>query len=279
MSTPSSTCEQYMGETTFSRRWLPSSGLSQTHSGVYLLHGTGEHSGRYEALAQRLTAIGRVVGAHDHPGHGQSTGRRGSLLPQGTLAVQAALQIQRFADDTGHAPILFGHSLGGVLAAELVLAHKVPVAGLILSSPAFRPKMSLLNRVKLNVFRRLAPDKVVELAYRPELLTKDPEIINEARQDSLIHGYRSARLIDWLFESGNVCLERATSLPVDTLLLIASYDPVVSSAFMRRWVKRTPAGLVTVREYPNALHEILNEVPKTRNAALSDIETWVQARP
>ena len=58
------------------RRWRPAKNVKKIDTGVYLLHGTGEHSGRYEHLAQRLTALGFVVGAHDHIGHGLSGGAR-----------------------------------------------------------------------------------------------------------------------------------------------------------------------------------------------------------
>jgi len=99
---------------THSLRWNPPEGQAVKKQGVYLLHGTGEHADRYEHLAQRLSGAGYRVGAHDHPGHGRSSGKRGVFDPPGELATQAAIQCQRFAAETGCAPVLFGHSLGGV---------------------------------------------------------------------------------------------------------------------------------------------------------------------
>jgi len=70
------------------RRWMPSDAASGAAGGVYLLHGYGEHSGRYTRLAEHLTKQGWIVGSHDHPGHGQSAGRRGTLAIKDEYAQQ-----------------------------------------------------------------------------------------------------------------------------------------------------------------------------------------------
>jgi len=267
-----------MTERIFTRRWAPNSAAPTRPCGVYLLHGTGEHSGRYEELAVSLSAAGWAVGAHDHPGHGQSGGERGSVQPLGVLAVQGALQIQRFANETGVAPIVFGHSLGGVLAAELLLTHHIEATGLILSAPAFRVWMSLKNRLRLALMYALVPDKVVELTYRPELLTQDSEKIVASQNDELIHGFRSARLIHWLGDSGASSIALAPKLAVDALVLVAGEDPVAEPKAAREWAARVPAEFVTVHEYPESYHEILNERKVIRNQAISDILAWLELR-
>jgi len=264
-----------MTERIFSQRFPAAANSTARPCGVYLLHGTGEHLGRYKELIKRLTDAGWPVGAHDHPGHGQSSGQRGSLLPLGCLQVQAAVQIERFAQETGAPPILFGHSLGGVLAAELVLSHHIPSAGLILSAPAFRARISWKNRLKVNLMHALAPDKTVELPYAPENLTRDSDKIAESLSDPLIHGFKSARFIQWLLDSGAESIALAHSLPIDTLVLIAGADPVVDPAATREWVKRAPGNRIAVHEYPASFHEILNEVVQVREQALSDILMWL----
>jgi len=208
-------------------------------------------------------------------GHGHSFGEPGSIQPLGVLAVQGALMVKQFTHEMGAPPILFGHSLGGVLATELVLQHYLPVSGLILSSPAFRVRMSLKNRLKLGAMNAFAPDKVVELPYRPEMLTQDPDKLEESRHDPLIHGYKSARLIQWLIDSGEESIRVAHKIPAKTLALIAGADPVVDPEAIREWVGNTPKGSTTVHEYPDAFHEILNETPSIRDKAISDIVDWL----
>lgn len=243
--------------------------------GVYLLHGTGEHSGRYEALAEALSNAGFAVGAHDHPGHGLSGGERGLLQPTGVLSVQAAIQIQAFAAKTGAPPVVLGHSLGGLLATELVLFHQLPVQGLVLSAPAFKPWISWKDQIKLTLFHTLVPDHTVELPYRPEALTHDDAVIEASLQDPLIHGYKSARLIRWFLDSGAQSIARANELKVPALVLVAGADPVVDPQAIREWVNNAPNNAVTLKEYPTAYHEVYNEVAEIKNAALVDTLQWL----
>lgn len=260
-------------------RFWPANSQSTTQSrpfGVYLLHGTGEHSGRYESVAHALSNAGFAVGAHDHPGHGLSGGERGLLQPTGVLSVQAAIQIQAFAERTGAAPVVLGHSLGGLLATELVLFHQLPVQGLVLSAPAYRPWISWKDRIKLKLFHALVPDHTVELPYRPEALTHDEAVIETSRQDPLIHGYKSARLVRWFLDSGAECIARANELKVPTLALVAGADPVVDPKAIHEWVDNAPINAVTLKEYPTAYHEIYNEVAEIKNAALADTLQWLE---
>lgn len=261
----------------FSRRWEPASttGTIGQGRGIYLLHGTGEHCARYDELASHLTNDGWVVGAHDHVGHGQSFGQRGLLRPADGLTRYAVPHIQQFAKELGAPPILFGHSLGGLLAAELVLNNRVDVRALILSAPAFRPWISWSNRLKLNVMHALAPDRVMELAYRPELLTRDAEMVQAAKQDELIHGFKSARLVRWLFDTGSESIQQAQALSVPTLVLIAKQDPVVDPAAIREWIVAAPEHLVDTIEYAEGLHELFNETPDVRTQITKDLLQWI----
>ncbi len=264
-------------ETIFSRRWEPASIANTVGQGrgIYLLHGTGEHGKRYDEFATRLTEAGWLVAAHDHVGHGQSSGQRGLLRPANGLAHYAMPQIVRFADEVGAPPILFGHSLGGVLAAELVLKYHVNVSALVLSAPAFRPRISLLNRIKLNLLYGVAPDKVIELPHRPELLTRDECKQQAARQDELIHGFKSARLVRWMFDTGAESIKLASGLSVPALVLIAQQDPVVDPAAIRSWAAAAPPDLVTQYEYAEGLHELFNEMPDVRAQITDDTLAWL----
>ena len=256
-------------------RWIPDSNPVSAKGCIYLLHGTGEHAARYAPLASRLTSLGWVVGAHDHPGHGLSEGKRGLISPAGSLATQAAIQIQAFANETGTTPIVFGHSLGGVLATELVLHHGLKVAGLILSAPAYVPITSVLDRLKIRLLTWLAPELCLDLGYDASRLTHDETIKGLAHADPLIHGYKSATLINWLIRSGSRCVADAQKLHVPTLLLIAGADLIIDSDKTQEFADRVTSKEITVRNYEDSFHELLNETPERREAVLTDIEAWL----
>jgi alpha-beta hydrolase superfamily lysophospholipase len=259
----------------YTHRWEPPAGTPANSVGIYLLHGAGEHAGRYQQLANRLTALGFIVGAHDHSGHGRSAGSRGLIDPPGALSIQAAIQIQAFTAETGCSPVLFGHSLGGVLAAELVLQHGLDVPGLILSAPAFVPRMSKADQIKLSVLRSFAPKLCIEFPYDASVLTSDTEQRLIANNDELNHGFKSASLVAWLVASGRRSLNLASTLNTDTLLLIAGADPIVDSDCTREFASQSTSDRLTVHDYDGYLHEPLNESAQKREQVLHDIETWV----
>jgi len=118
-----------MASTIHRYRWHPQKQTERQSRGVYLLHGIGEHAGRYERLASRLTELGYEVGAHDHPGHGQSSGKRGVLDSHDQLEICASDELDSFSSEIGSTPFLFGHSLGGLAATSMLFNHDVKVAG------------------------------------------------------------------------------------------------------------------------------------------------------
>ena len=112
------------GVTLFIRDWLidastPVSGDAHIQRSIVIMHGLGEHCGRYHHIATFLNSCGLSVRTYDHRGHGQSGGSRGDVPDPLALVRDAELIIRQFAQ-SGHArPLLFGHSMGGLFAAQL----------------------------------------------------------------------------------------------------------------------------------------------------------------
>lgn len=267
-----------MNNETHSLRWNPPDGVTVKSRGVYILHGTGEHAARYEHLAMRLANAGFKVGAHDHIGHGRSSGERGVIDPPGALVTQAAIQCQQFALETGLAPVLFGHSLGGVAACELVLEHHLPVSGLVLSAPAFAVQIRKVDVALVKTLALMAPLFTIKRPYSAALLTHDETHRARAEADPLIHGVKSASLINWLMRSGARQLTNASRLDIQTLLLIAGDDRIVNSGKSQQFAKSVASDKITVHTYTDAYHEILNETPERAEKAFDDIEAWLLER-
>ena len=256
------------------RDWRPG---GKTRGGIYLLHGLGEHSGRYDALASRLCAWGWRVRAHDHVGHGRSSGRRGVLASEAQFGVHARAEFERFAADFDRRPVLLGHSLGGALAAELVAQGGLEVSGLVLSSPALDPGLGRAQRGVAAVLGTLAPSLALGNGLDPEQVSRDPEVVAAYRADPLVHDRVSARLVRWLLQAGARAIDAAPRLTVPTLMLVSGSDRLVDPAGSRRFASAMPEGRVELHWYAELRHEVFNELAADRERVLADLERWLDA--
>src|SRR5690606_8588080 len=147
--------------------------------------GLSEYAGRYEHVAAWLNARGWHVGAHDHRGHGRSQGKRASLRKPDDLIVDAEHQIAAHAARQGEAPVLLGHSMGGLVATHVALRGQVELAGLVLSSPALRVTLSPMQRGLLRLLRRVAPRLHLPHGSRRAQLTHDQAVVDAYLADPM----------------------------------------------------------------------------------------------
>ena len=240
--------------------WLPTHG-EPVRGVVLIVHGLGEHAGRYDALANRLNAWGFAVRGYDQFGHGDSAGVRGALPTDTRLLDDLADVIDdtrgRMAEDVPL--ILLGHSLGGLVAARLVSLQMRRVDALVLSSPALDAGMNTLQKLLVSVLPRLLPDLRVGNGLNPNFLSHDPEVVRAYKADRLVHDRISARLARFIADAGPATLALAPNWTVPTLLLYAGDDHLVSPAGSRRFAKVAPKQAVSSTCFENLYHEIFNE--------------------
>ncbi|MEZ5741169.1 MAG: alpha/beta hydrolase [Burkholderiaceae bacterium] len=261
-----------MGTELFAHRWPATT--PRRRGGIYLLHGFGEHGARYGALATHLAGLGWEVASHDHRGHGRSPGRH-RLLREASWADEASDRFRAFAREIEGPTLLFGHSMGGVVAAEMVLQRHLAVDGLILSSPGFQPMLTRTQQRQLRLMRRLAPRLVMSRPVDGARLSHDPQQVTAYRTDPLVHGRVSAGLVDWMQRCGARSIELADQLEVDTLLLVGGADRVVDPAASLAFARRAPADRLTLHCYDEGLHELFNEMPSIRDRVLADLDVWL----
>ena len=107
------------GTALFVRDWPLPAG-SPAHDGVVIMHGLGEHCGRYAHVARFFNALGFAVRTYDHRGHGKSGGARGDVPDQDAMLRDARMVINDFSKQLDASPLLFGHSMGGWVAAKTI---------------------------------------------------------------------------------------------------------------------------------------------------------------
>ncbi|WHZ09959.1 MAG: alpha/beta hydrolase [Burkholderiaceae bacterium] len=230
-----------------------------------LVHGLGEHMGRYESVARRLTDWGLAVRGYDQYGHGASSGPRGGLssdtrllddladIVDATRAHMARRHLQQ------RPLVLLGHSLGGLVAARFVALALRPVDALVLSSPALDAGLNSIQKLLVATLPRLAPNLRVGNGLRLAYLSHDPAVIAAYRTDPLVHDQIAARLARFIATAGPATVRAAPDWRVPTLLMWAGQDRLVNPSGSAAFAQAAPSNLVTARCFDAAYHELFNE--------------------
>lgn len=260
------------------RRWDPPGRAAR--GTVLLVHGLGEHVGRYEHVARDLAGRGwRVIG-FDLRGHGRSTGKRGSIPRPDSLLDDLALVIDRVArplTPAGTRLVLLGHSLGGLIAALFAARGTRPIEALVLSSPALAADLTIAQRLQLFLGGLLAPDLAVSNQLKVDRISHDPAVVRAYREDPLVHDRITARLALATLAGGREVLAAAPRWRPPTLLMWAGDDHLVAPSGSERFAAAAPPTVVRSRRFDAMYHEILNEPDAAQVfAALAD---WLDALP
>jgi alpha-beta hydrolase superfamily lysophospholipase len=266
----------------FVRRWEPPAAGAR-RGALLLVHGLGEHSGRYDAVARTLVDDGFEVWSYDHRGHGRSPGPRGVLphpdaLLDDLAAVFGALAASGREAGDAAPPFLLGHSMGGVTAARAATGGWVTPRGLILSSPALKLRLTTLQRVVVGVLGRLTPDRAGPNGLPLQGLSHDPATIAAYEADPDNHDRLSPRLAAFMVAAGARARRDARGFRVPTLLLVAGADRLVDAAGAREFADALPAGVGTLHWYDDLYHEVFNEREPDRTQVLSDLRAWLGAQ-
>lgn len=254
--------------------WLPA---GEATDSLVIVHGYGEHSGRYSEVAAALVDDGLAVHALDHRGHGRSEGPLVNVekfqLYIDDLEILVGLVKQRHHGRT----FMLGHSLGGLIAAAYAAEHQERLDGLILSAPAVmsRPVSPVLN-LTARVLARLAPGAPV-LKLPLEAISRDPEVVSRYLSDPLVHALpMRARQAVQSADAQSRLAPRLASISIPLLVMQGTGDRIVAPAsgpFVHAAVSSADR---TLKLYEGLYHEILNEPEKP--AVVADLRAWLAAR-
>jgi len=261
------------GPRLFTRAW----GDDPKAPAVAIVHGLGDHSGRWERVGRTLASRGFAAYALDLPGHGRSEGKRGHVRSWDDyrLALTDWMEVLRH-EDGGRRWALLGHSLGALIALDWAYRNPGLVDALVLSAPPFELSLHPAA-IKVHAARLIGllwPGFTQSNEIPPSLLSHDPEVIRAHRADPLVHFRISARLFLELQRMRRYLAGIAASNTIPTLIVQGGADPVSSCAGCAAWAKSAKDGLVTYREYPGLFHEVLNEPQGP--AILDGIIVWLK---
>ena len=247
---------------------------------VLIVHGLGEHMGRYAALAQALNAWGYAVRAYDQYGHGTSDGPRGGL-PSATRLLDDLAQVvdqTRAGMAAGQPLLLLGHSMGGLVAARFVALQRRPREGLVLSSPALDPGLNPVQKLLVAVLPALLPNLRVGNGLDARLISHDPAVVAAYQSDPLVHDRIAARLARFIADDSAAVRAAASGWVLPTLLLYAGADRLVNPAGSRAFAAAAPPAVLSSQCFEPLHHEIFNEAEPGRSQVLAALRAWLEAR-
>ncbi|MDC6351392.1 lysophospholipase [Zeaxanthinibacter sp. PT1] len=239
-----------------------------------LIHGFGEHSGRYtQSVIPFLIAQGQAVLYYDNLGHGKTDGPRGYCQGYEELLDLLEYIITKATDLYPELPLfLYGHSMGGNLALNLVLRRSTPVSGVIATSPylrlAYQPpgwKMKLGR-----ILQRIAPRFAMPSGLDPEGISSIPDEVEKYREDPLVHDKITPNYAFPVMDAGDWTIKNADQLAIPTLVVHGKKDPIIDHRGSVEFADGTDySKLVLLNE---GLHELHHDV--SREKLFQHIAKW-----
>lgn len=260
----------------YRQSWLPE---GPARANLLLVHGIGEHSGRYTNLVTWFVPKGFALHGFDHRGHGRSPGPRGHIKGWRDFREDVRAFVQyielRYA---GPPTILLGHSLGALIALDYGLHYGTGLKALIASAPplAQSEDISPLLLWVARVLSSLAPSLTLKTGLNAEGLSRDPAVVQAYREDPLVHGFATPRLGAEMQRVMKATLAGAPRWPVDLPLCIVhgGADKICPPVGSLRFYEHATARHKARYEYPNMRHEVFNEWGKEQ--VFADIEAWLE---
>jgi alpha-beta hydrolase superfamily lysophospholipase len=247
---------------------------------LLIVHGLGEHSGRYMNVVNHFVPLGYAVYGLDHIGHGKSDGGREI--------------VERFEDFTDNLTIyynmvkvwqpgkpiyLLGHSLGGLIGSYYLLDHQADFKGAIISAPSIKVSQSI-SRVTITmskILSAIAP-KAGVLALDATGISRDPDVVNTYVNDPLVfHDKTPARLAAEMLKAMLRVTAELEIISLPFITMQGSLDKLVDPGGAQLLYDKASSKDKTIKIYEGFYHEVFNE--PERAVVLKDVETWLIAHP
>lgn len=230
---------------------------------VAVIHGLGEHSGRYGGFARAMSARGFSTFAVDLRGMGRSGGRRGFVNSWAEWVKDAETFLGQIeAHPSAGEVVPVGHSFGGIVLLSGILAEDLQPRRFVLSNPAFKPAVSVpgwktaLGRLT----SRLVPTLTMSNEVEPETLSRDPAQVRAYADDPLVHDRITSRLYtEWLGAAADAD-RRAAELHTPFFLSLGDADRLIDHRAALAFAERAVNAPREVHVWEGRYHEPFNDL-------------------
>lgn len=243
---------------------------------IVVVHGIGDHSGRYGAFIRYFVEHGYAVALFDQRGHGRSGGERGHAEQFQEFLQDLAQFIQLTKDRFPTLPVfLVGHSFGGQIALNFVVRFAKGLRGVVLCSPNIALKLPVPNWKKKVAGWARNSMRHVRLSHHldSKMLSHDAAVVKAYDNDPLVFNYVTARLGALIMQNLEIMMALASRVHLPALFLHAGADEICAVEGTKAFFQRVPITKKQLKVYDDMYHELFNET--IREQVFADVESWL----
>jgi len=241
-----------------------------------LVHGLAEHGGRYQYVTEKCNRFGYGVYRFDHRGHGKSEGERAHVDDFMHFVDDAALVVDMAGRENPGLPLfMFGHSMGGQVAAVYGIRYKGVLAGQIFSGALFREPAAAAELKKIDFARLPAAARMPNALAA--FVSRDPDVVRAYENDPLVLKEVGLRLLGAIAVRGPAWLnDHVREYDGPCLILHGGGDRIVDPESARWFHAHISSADKELRVYDELYHEVWNE--REKDGVIEDIHRWVEKR-
>jgi alpha-beta hydrolase superfamily lysophospholipase len=244
---------------------------------IIIVHGLCEHLGRYDYFTKKLNDFGYTVYRFDNRGHGRSGGERGYVENFHYFFDDADKVVDMALEENKNLPVfMFGHSMGGFIAAGYGMKYRNKLKGQILSGSAVIEVPSFKNLEKDDYFEKHPREKSPNALSR--FICRDENVVKDYDNDPLVLKETNIKLLGEAFIKGSTWIsENISKYEYPCLILHGEMDRIVINEASKWMFNNIQSSDKFMKIYPKCYHEILSE-KEEKEDVIKDIHKWLEER-
>ena len=257
----------------FAQKWLVD---GKPKAIITLVHGLGEHIGRYDHVAKFFNQNQISFYGFDHRGHGKSSGIRGHIGDSQEFIEDIDTLVETSKSENPDVPIfLYGHSMGGNMVLFYAMKKQPEIKGVICTSPGIATGEPIppTKLMLANLLKTMLPSLTMNNGLDVNNLSRNPQVVKAYQEDPLVHPMVSTKLAMDMFSNGDWIIANAEKFGSSLLLLQGDKDHIVNLEKTKQFASKVSSSLITFKIFPDFYHELHNELEQEQ--VLQYILNWI----
>jgi alpha-beta hydrolase superfamily lysophospholipase len=261
------------GKELYYQCWSPD---GKARAALVIVHGFGEHGGRYGNVVNTLVPTGWAVYCMDNRGHGKSFGKRGHVMAWDEYLDDLSRFVSLVKEKEPNNPLfILGHSMGGLIAADFVEHKPEGLSGVILSGPALsRGAVSPVLLFAGRVMSAIWPGFTMDTKLDAQAVSRDKAVVETYKNDPLVHSMASARMGTEMGRAIARVLADAGGMSLPVLIVHGGGDRLIPAATSRDLFSRIGSRDKKRLEFPRFFHETHNDVGW--HDSVAEMAAWLE---